>query len=94
MSAPENPAWLRVIYDMQAYAKELPDDPMWSVGVAQTLADVIVQLQPQLTLKQRAVLIGVGSIMVREGQKETAAWLQAAQGLGLVKTIRPEGGAA
>jgi hypothetical protein len=94
MTAPENPAWLRAIDDMRAYSKELPEEPMWSVGVAQTLADVIAELDPVLTLEQRAILIGVGSIIVREGEKETSAWLQALRGLGMVRDVQMKRGGA
>lgn len=72
----ENPEWLAAISQMQHAERLLPDEPMWSVGAAQNLADVLTRLDG-LSEEDRGVLIGIGAMLVREGKKEMKAQFQA-----------------
>jgi len=73
----ENPDWVLHISRMQQVEKMLPDEPVWAVAAAQNFADVLTRIAPLLEHEDYAVLIGLGAMFVREGNKETAAGLDA-----------------
>lgn len=72
----ENPEWLKAISQMQHAERLLPEEPMWSVGAVQNLADVITRLEG-LSEEDLGMLIGIGAMLVREGKKEMKAQFQA-----------------
>jgi glutaredoxin-related protein len=86
MDAEFCPATIRNIAHMQRMSKSLPDDFMF-VGAMQNLAQFIADVDAFLTDDQKAVLLGCGALLIREGEKELKAEIQA--GLAIAKARQP-----
>jgi hypothetical protein len=80
------PATIRNIARMQGMAKALPEDFMF-VGAMQNLAQFIALYEDVLDDDQMAVLLGCGALLIREGEKEMRAEIQAM--MALAKARKP-----
>ena len=78
----EAESWL--IGKMVKAERTLPDD-FWCDAAVQELACLAVKLEPLLTEKQMATLVGCGALLVRHGKPEMMAKIQAAMLFGRVK---------
>jgi len=72
-----NSAWMRVVGQMQQAERSLDRDDIWAVAATHQLADMIVELEPQLARHQREALIGLGALFARQAQRETMAAIEA-----------------
>ena len=73
----ESSPWHQTMTQMQALARILPEEPIWSVALARALVDLVIDLDSSLTMQQRVLLVGVGSIFARQAANETMAALEA-----------------
>jgi hypothetical protein len=73
----ESSPWHETMTEMQALAQMLPEDPLWAAALARALVDLVTDLGSNLTMNQRLLLVGIGSIFARQAANETMAALQA-----------------
>ena len=69
--------WHETMTEMQSLARVLPEDPLWAAALARSLADLVTDLESNLTAKQRLLLVAIGSIFARQAATETMAALEA-----------------
>lgn len=70
-----SPVELNMISQIMKAERNLPDE-FWAVAAVQELACLLVKLEPLLSDKQMATLLGVGAFVARVGKLEMSAEIQ------------------
>ena len=77
MSEDFSPGALRNINFMVSMSKEVPED-FFMIPAMQEIATLVDRNEDTLLDADKAVLLGIGALLIREGRKEMVAGLQAA----------------
>lgn len=82
----EDERWLTYLSAMQHAEKTLPDD-FFCVPAVQCLAEFLAETEDRISHDQRALLLGIGALLVRQGRDEMRAWVQTQIALGRLKPV-------
>jgi len=76
---------LRNISFMARAAKSLPED-YFMIPAMQEIAELVDRNADNLCSEDKAILLGVGALLIREGRAETIAGIEAAIAIGKART--------